>query len=458
MRVLYVAANSPWPLNSGGRLRIYSTIRLLAKHHSVGVACLGNEDTLAEFAGSNPLGVECFPVAASARLPLRSRLYPRLRRAVCADVVSAGPPSAWREGLDAAVRAFVPDCLWFRGVESVWQTGLPSPCPAVVDLDDLESRKRAGLRHLLSPSSHPEEWQCFARRCLEKPSLRRASIALVLVPALRLLFGPSGMARARNRARLALFTEMEHRALRRAAVVLFSNPADVESCARLGRVRLLPNGWDYSMAPSFQPRASKRLLFFGLLWYMPNADAVRWFLASVWPRVLREVPDAHLDIAGDYMPDMADIASEPNVTLHGFVPDLKDLIAEAACLVVPLRAGGGTRLKIIEAWAKGLPVVTTNIGCEGLGAVTGETALIADSAEGLAAHCVSLLRNPEIGAGLASNAFEHGRSAHDWSVLDSVISNILGLAQQAAGAPRAPAGVSSGSEPAAEAVPEEQER
>jgi glycosyltransferase involved in cell wall biosynthesis len=134
---------------------------------------------------------------------------------------------------------------------------------------------------------------------------------------------------------------------------------------------------------------------------------------------------------GEHGGTLSHLASMPGVVVHGFVNDLAPFIADAAGLVVPLRVAGGTRIKILEAWAKGLPVVSTSIGAEGLQPIDGENCLLGDEPADLARACVRLLGDPQLGAALAAAGFEHGKRRFSWEAVHCALDPIIELALQA---------------------------
>jgi glycosyltransferase involved in cell wall biosynthesis len=127
-------------------------------------------------------------------------------------------------------------------------------------------------------------------------------------------------------------------------------------------------------------------------WY-PNADAMSWFLEAVWPRIRTARSDARFTVVGAH--PTAEVrraeASGQGVRATGLVPDIRPLVSDAAIFVCPFRVGGGTRLKILDAWAMGKAVLSTPLGCEGLGARSGEDLLVAERPEELAAAALELL-------------------------------------------------------------------
>lgn len=157
------------------------------------------------------------------------------------------------------------------------------------------------------------------------------------------------------------------------------------------------------------------LVFTGSFRYAPNYDAMVWFLSDIFPRVRARAPQAFLTITGDH-------ANQPlpyleNVRLTGYVDDIMGVIAQAWCSVVPLRVGGGTRLKILEAMALGTPVVSTSKGAEGLEAQPGYHLLVADQPEDFAQAVIRLIEEPGLREYVAQNAFELVKEKYDARVV-----------------------------------------
>jgi glycosyltransferase involved in cell wall biosynthesis len=160
------------------------------------------------------------------------------------------------------------------------------------------------------------------------------------------------------------------------------------------------------------------LFFIGVLGYPPNADGVVWFAKDIWPSICTAAPDVRLNIAGHSPPpNVIALNDLPNVTVQGFVEDVLPYYEKTTVVIVPLRAGGGTRLKILEAMAFGRPVVSTSIGCEGLDVVSGEHLLIADESDAFAAAVVRLLGDPDLRQKIAANARKLVEERYDWRVI-----------------------------------------
>jgi len=142
------------------------------------------------------------------------------------------------------------------------------------------------------------------------------------------------------------------------------------------------------------PLAQPSLVFTGKMDFRPNIDAVLWFSQSVLPRLWERVPEAHFYVVGQSpSPRLDPLRAEPRITITGRVEDTRPYIAGAAVYVVPLRVGGGTRLKVLEAMALGRPLVSTTLGVEGLGTAHGQELLLADEPEAFAQAIAGLLHD-----------------------------------------------------------------
>jgi polysaccharide biosynthesis protein PslH len=182
---------------------------------------------------------------------------------------------------------------------------------------------------------------------------------------------------------------------------------------------VVPNGVDvlryHPGLPDALPLAHPAVVFTGKMDYRPNVDAVLWFGHTIWPRIHAERPDAVLYIVGKSPhPRLAALSKSPGVVITGYVPDILPYFGGADVYVVPMRIGGGTRLKILEAMSAGLALVTTTLGIEGIQAVAGEHALIADEPAAFAAAVLELLDHEPKRRSLGTAARELALNEYDW--------------------------------------------
>ena len=164
------------------------------------------------------------------------------------------------------------------------------------------------------------------------------------------------------------------------------------------RTAVVPNGVDldfFRPDPDAGPREPATLLFFGAIDYYPNTDGILYFLREVMPRLRSQLPSARVCIVGRKPPAAVLAYRSPSVTIAGEVDDLRPWIERATAIVVPLRIGGGTRLKILEAMAMGKAVVSTSLGAEGIAVTNEKDILIADAAADFASRICSLAAEPE---------------------------------------------------------------
>lgn len=195
------------------------------------------------------------------------------------------------------------------------------------------------------------------------------------------------------------------------------------------RIRIVPNGFE---APNHEierrPADPPRLGFIGTLRYRPNREGIEWFLREVWPRIRARRPDARLRLVGAET-DAGVAATAEGVDGLGFVPDADAEIATWAVSVVPILIGGGTRIKIAEAFAKGCPLVSTRLGAYGYELSDGVECRLADRPDDFAAACLSLIEQPELGERMARRARERFDRFWSW---DAIAPKVL----DAAGIPR----------------------
>jgi glycosyltransferase involved in cell wall biosynthesis len=176
--------------------------------------------------------------------------------------------------------------------------------------------------------------------------------------------------------------------------------------------------------PPAQPTQKPVMAFLGSMDWDANQDAVRWFTTEILPRIHEKIPDAEFLGIGRNPPATLKALAESDrrIRLTGTVPDVRPHMAEAAAMVLPLRVGGGTRIKVYEAMAMGAPVISTSIGAEGLDYTHGKNILIADTAEAFANECIALLGNAEMSAGIAAEARRHVAEKYSWTSVAEIFS------------------------------------
>ena len=227
----------------------------------------------------------------------------------------------------------------------------------------------------------------------------------------------------------AVYAGLNWRKLRREELAAYGEADGVSVCSEADRQRLLadvpaartiviPNAADvefYQPRPSDPPADGRTVVFFGLLSTFPNIDGIVWFVKEIWPLIAARRPDARLRIFGKGPPPAVTALAGPKVEVAGFVQDLRPHLASAAALVVPLRIGGGTRLKIVEGMAMAKAIVSTRLGAEGIDAADGRDILLADDPAGFAASVLRLLDDPDLAARMGRAARELAVARYAWS-------------------------------------------
>jgi glycosyltransferase involved in cell wall biosynthesis len=236
--------------------------------------------------------------------------------------------------------------------------------------------------------------------------------------------GAQGAALALEARRFARF---DRRHLRRYDLLIAMSEDDRAAVRAVSDVRceVVPNGVDTSTLDVGPPADAPVAIFTGNLAYPPNAEGLLWLLRDIWPRVRAAVPDARLVVVGRGAPDEAARLADDSVELAGWVDDLRGRFEQAAVVLVPIRSGGGTRLKVLDGLASGRPVVSTALGAMGIEARGGEHLVLAEGAEPFAAAVVRLLEEPAERARIGGAGRALAVERYDWDALGDRLSDAL---------------------------------
>jgi len=379
-----------YPPDAGTPIRNFNLALQTARNHDVTVYGFSEEALHPE-----PLA----QLGASLRLIPAPPRRTRLRR--LADlVVSREPDMAHRSRSTALLRLLEDD--------------LPRLQPDVVQLQALDTAyvlptvRAAAPRATVILDQHNAEY-VLQQRALSVDWTRPSRWAPALYSALQV--------RRLRRYERAVCHECD--------VVLTVSAEDGAALERLGistpRV-VVPNGVDLSAYRGTTPAEELTALpgphfvFPGKMDFRPNVDAAIWFARVVLPAVRQRMPEATFWVVGrDPTPDVLALHSLPNVRVTGPVRDARPYIAAATAVVVPLRMGAGTKLKVLEAAALARPLVLTSIAAEGYTVVNERDALLADTADGLALACLRVANNPVEAAALGDSAYRNLAVPLDWS-------------------------------------------
>jgi glycosyltransferase involved in cell wall biosynthesis len=239
---------------------------------------------------------------------------------------------------------------------------------------------------------------------------------------LRLSQANSLLESCHNWHQMLLWRRGEKRLRRRFDAVCVCSDLDREKLGR-EKVFVLPNGFELpSKTPARRPATPPQIGFVGTFVYWANCEAVKWFIEKAWPLILKRFPGARLRLAGERGENLF---KGPNVETLGWVQNMEAEMANWSLTIVPVLAGGGTRIKILEAFSRKCPVVSTSVGCYGHDVQNGRELLVADKPEDFAASCVRILENPAQGSSLAENAWTHFLKSWTWESQSGRVAEII---------------------------------
>ena len=390
-RILWVKVGGLWPLNTGGRLRSFHIISELSRTHRVTVLTThGPADDPEGLKAHLPncTRVESFPYAAP------KWNSPRFAAALLRSWFSSLPVDLWKHRV-AALRA---------QTERLMASGAVDLC--VADFLFAVPNVPLGGPVPVAFFAHNVEYMIWKRLADTKASWWQRPLLEVEWRKIR---------------------RYEANAARRADVTIAVSPADRDLLADIAGKpgHAIPTGVDAAyFAPTGAAESPHHLVFTGSMDWHPNDDAIHYFIETILPAIRREIPSVTLSVVGrNPGAALQRVAREAGVEVTGTVDDVRPHIARAAVYVVPLRIGGGTRLKIFEALAMAKAVVSTGIGAEGLPLVDGQDFLRADNPTEFARAVLSLLRDAErrralgqAGRQLVLEHYAWSRVARDFAV------------------------------------------
>ena len=361
MRVLFLAGACPYPPNSGGAVRTYNLLKRLCERHEITLVapCSQNIDLAKAFDERLKHVTAIDSPRRSALQSLTSLLSP------LPYIVKAHENSVMATAVAQLLSEGMFDLLHCDSISVVQAIPGDSTIPTVFNAHNVEA----------------QIWERYVRE-ERRPWM---------IPLLR--------------TQLRKVARYEQSCLPRfgwCAAVSEEDRIQIRRRYGVENVSVVANGVDLDHYQQTPDPGTLNVAFIGSLDWRPNQDAVRWFLESTWPLVLEDMPAATLSVVGRRPPKwIRRVCERPHVLLHADVPDVREYLARAGVIVVPLRIGGGSRLKILEAMAAGKCVVSTTIGAEGLEARDGEHIAIADEPADLAHQIVSLLRDSARRQGIA---------------------------------------------------------
>jgi glycosyltransferase involved in cell wall biosynthesis len=387
LKILCLTSNDLNSPDFGGALRSRKIFGLLSRWGEVQVVQAGSYDV---WAGTPPATLGGFPLLRRVQFEhTRPTLRNRIRRELdphFQDFNWFQATAANQRWLREAIPQF--DLIWIHGIAAADGFGLQQWPHSVLDIDDLPS---SYFRSQLGQAANPLQWLRWRRQV---------------------------WVRARHETTLP----------QRFDCVCVCSKPDRELIVKADNVFVLPNGFD---APAIEPvrqiASPPRIGFIGAFGYEPNVEGVRWFAEKVWPQILQKVPDARLRLVGSRS-EKHDWRQYPNVEVLGWVADSAAEMASWTLSVVPIFVGGGTRIKIAEAFSRKCPLVSTSLGAYGYDVTDGEELLLADSPEEFARRCLAILTDPTKGPALADKGWKKFNEHWTWEKQSDRIAEIVARA------------------------------
>jgi sugar transferase (PEP-CTERM/EpsH1 system associated) len=389
VEILLFAPYPPYPPRFGGATRVCHLVRAVAREHRITLLCFASPE---ESAALGPLREVCeavhtvpYPTGADPRAKRFYQLRSLVGRPYSYYVNYSPAMAAALQRLSTAGRFDLVQ-LEFGDVAPFY--AVPGPALRVLDEHNVE--------HRLLERSWRQARSPFRRlyNRIEAHKLRRAELAT-----------------CRRMDAILTTSDVDRATL----------APDVDGVP----IRVIPNGVDtaFFTPDESTPVDPARLVFTGAIDYHPNTDGVLHFSAEILPRIRAAAPDVNLAVVGKDPPPAVQALAGERVLVTGTVPDVRPWLRSAAVVVVPLRVGGGTRLKILEALATGRAVVSTSLGCEGLEVTPGEDILVADTPEAFAEAVVRCLREPALRARLGAAGRALVERRYRWETIGRSLSD-----------------------------------
>lgn len=384
MKILNILPYSPVPPHFGGALRIYHLLKAMVKRNDVTIICYGDGEN--EAAIRREFGTDIRDVIM---VPPPPRLHGRLKR--------WGQLSATIRGRSATSQAFhSPD--------------MQSAITSILAREQFDCIQMENYVLGTFDLSDSRAVRILDAQNVEYDSVHRMAVA-----------SPSPLRR--------WFYEREARSIRKEETGIYRMQNAILLTSERDRALLeqevtgvpkfvVPNGVDIEyFSPGRESAEPLSLVFTGSMNYYPNVDGIEYFLQEILPLIRREVQHVRVYVVGNSPPKSVFQFQSEDVIVAGGVPDVRPFVDRAAVYIVPLRMGGGTRLKVLEALAMRKPVVTTSIGCEGIEVRHNESVLVADTPADFASGVIELLRNKALAERLQRNGYEVVRSGYTWSAV-----------------------------------------
>ena len=398
-RVLFLTPDLPYPPHQGAAIRSFNLIKNLAPRHEIHLLSFVQDRTTGDRVG--PLLDYCASMV-TVPAPRRSRI----RRALSVlfsskpDMALRLPSPEFMNQLRICLTRERFDFVQVEAIEmaqyglAIKQMSLPSE-PSII-FDDINAEYLLQRRAFEADRGRPNRWLGAFYSLVQWRKLMR-------------------------------YEAKACRQLDRVVVVSHADGEALEELVPGLQSAVVPNGVDttyYSPADG-ERETDTTLIFTGKMDFRPNVDAVLWFGQEVLPLIREEIPGVRFDVVGrNPHPRLRHLGEESYITLTGYVDDVRPYIAQAGVYMVPLRVGGGTRLKVLEAMSMGKAVVSTSLGCEGIEITRDQDLVIADGPRVFAKSVVELIEDRKRRRELGLAARQLVESEHDWKQIAPLLEQV----------------------------------
>lgn len=387
MKILMLTPYFPYPLHSGGQIRTYNLLKNLSKKHKITLFSFIRRDSEKKYLGQ--LEKFCFKVI----------IYKRR--------------SAW-----SPINVFLSALTYYPFLVCLYH---PS-----------------GMQKLIKEELKEGYDLIHAETFYVMPNLPKTSLPILLVEQTieylvyqnfvdNFKFWPFKPFLYFDVKKIKFWEKYYWRKATRLAAMSEEDKALINKSLKNGQVDIVANGVDkdfFGKVKREEPKAPT-VLFVGNFKWLPNKDAAFYLAKEIWPLILKAVPRARLLIIGrNPTPKIRELEKIKGVEVQGDVPDIRDAFASASVLLAPIRNGRGTKYKVLEAMATGVPVVTTPLGIEGIKAKDEREVLVAETTKNLAGKTVSLLKNKDLVKKLSSSAKKLINNKYNWQLISEKLDKI----------------------------------
>lgn len=394
MRILVIGQVYPWPATFGGRMRLATTIDALG---SLGIVDLfvAPRDRNSQRAEPKARTIRrlCLCEFPQSRLPLVERLAWFARPELPLELAGRDM-SELRRTFATFVEGQEYDLVWVSRLESYVAFASFLNAPTIVDLDNLE-----------------DDWYASRLSASENDNRHGGVVGR--------------LKRVQAKLNVSRWKKLQDKAAGSVQATVVCSHADLRRLGASNAV-VVPNGYERPLRPLGRVAVGDppTVMLQGALWYGPNMDAARYLVERVGPALRERVPDVRIRLVGRLGPTGEMFGDHPGVETTGWVPEMEPELGRADVVAAPIRFGGGTRIKILEAFAHRIPVVSTSLGAHGLDAVDGQHLLLAETSIEFAEACAQLLTDEARRQALADEAEDLFLKRYERSIVQSAIRDL----------------------------------